>query len=170
MIKHETLTLELRKITSCFTHLFLSLILLTTLASCSVKNRDVITEHGDIIYTYKTGTIQCLSQKSTVGTIAVLVQSLKENTVITDVDLGRLGDIHAVKVIMAVKQKNPICASWTDIKEVIIPIEPIDVSKITLEGKPILAKDGVIVLIPLDAKLGFEQILNIFEDRCPDEE
>ncbi len=51
---------------------------------------------------------------------------------------------------MAVKKSNPILlAASIDTKIIIIPIEPIDVPEITLEGKPIIAKDGVVVLIHL---------------------
>lgn len=176
MVKEETLTprheflkseegklLNLHKIMSYFTRFFLSLTLLSSLASCSAKNQDIIVQDGNVIYTYENGTIQCLSEKSAIGTTVVLIKSLKENTVITDVDLGRLDGFYAIKALMAVRQNKANCAGWIDTKEVIIAIQPIDVPEITLEGKPVITRDGVIVLIPFDAKLGFEQIIEQFE-------
>ena len=142
---------------------FLCLTLSILLAGCSVKNQDSIIQDGNIIYTYEGGTIQCISQKGPYGTIAVLVQSLKENTFITDVELGFSGDVPVIKLLMAVRNNHSVCAGTIDTQEVFIPLQPVDVPEITLEGRPIIAHNGMVVLTPFNAKQGFDQIFEDFD-------
>lgn len=136
----------------------LCFILAAGLTSCSANHQDLTDEDGIVTYSYENGTIQCLSQKDPQGSTVILVQSLTENTTITDIDFGWLGDDLAIRLLMIVKKNKSSFAGWMDMQEVIVPIYPLAVPKITLQGKPIITEGKVVVLIPFDAEEGFEQI------------
>ena len=137
--------------------------LLVTLASCSVNNQDSYYQEGDVKFTYEGGSIQCLTQRGPFGTVVVLVKSLNENTLLYDIELGRVGNIYAVNVTVGVKKEAGNYGSWVDIHNVVIQVEPVDVPAITLEGKPIQKHGRVIVLIPVDAKIGYLQDLDFLD-------
>lgn len=111
-----------------------------------LKNNNTV-EQGNVIYTFESGKMQCLSEVNLEGEIVVLIKSLKENTHIefNKVEFNKQKKM-VIVLLMQVEEENNLCAGWINMQEVRILIDPQPVQKITLTGKAIYKADNLTVL------------------------
>lgn len=123
--------------------IFITLSLVNSAVAAPMQN---IVEHGNIVYCHKKGRIRCQSEINAANEITILLTCLDKNTDIEFQKVERLKKegLH-LKVIMFVDDSS-ICASWTDVQEVNLPIDPIPVTHFTLTGKQIYKSNGIRVL------------------------
>jgi len=108
--------------------------------------QDVV-EQGNIIYSHKKGVIQCQSEINLSKEITILLTCLKENTEIKFQKVEKIKkEGLRLKVVMLVTDTS-ICASWIDVQEVNLPIEPISVNTFSLKGKQLYKSNGIRVLL-----------------------
>jgi hypothetical protein len=133
---------------------FLFISIMTILCAFSSSKTPTRVTQGNVIYSFKSGKIQCQSQIDPNGQIVILLSSLADNTYIQFQKLMRSTSKtnkngYALKAVMLVNADTDLCAGWIDTQEV---TNPIPVKEISLVGKQIYSSKKTIVLIPEDAK------------------
>lgn len=128
------------------------LILTSFLIMCSsfspTKNNQGV-KQGNVIYSFEGGKIQCESQIDSTGKTTILLKSLDKKTTVTFSNIYRSNNSYVLKAIMMVKADTDLCASWTNMQEVNITLNPLKVKNITLTGKVIYESDQFKVLTPV---------------------
>lgn len=127
----------------CF---FLATFVLTLNYSYAGQKGNTV-ERGNVIYCFETGKMQCQSEINQAKEITILLSSLKKNTEVKFKSITGSKNKLVAKVVMLVKDENPICASWTDMQEVNLAIDPTPVQAFTLTGEEIYNSKGVRVLL-----------------------
>lgn len=125
---------------------FLFLLVTLICISCSPKifeQSEQIVKQGSYTYKYKGGCAQCLSQINCSGKIVVLVTSLKKNTKanITSFD----PECSMISFAIRVDQETD-CRSHTEVREIHLPLDPVEVPEFTLTGK-VVYEDSFIKLM-----------------------
>lgn len=124
--------------------IFFAALLVTSISYAFNTNADV--KQGNVIYTFESGRMQCLSEIDAEGHTWVLIKSLDANTTVL---LNRAeknkGDFVLV-LTMLVEDTSGICASWTNMQEVRLPVNPIKVEKTTLSARRIYEKSDITVM------------------------
>lgn len=127
--------------------LFVYSLLLILTTSCSSLSSNPFIEQGHVIYSYKSGKMECLSEIDGQGNLCILLKSLSKNTEIEFYDVNRLNDKTVIlTTVISVEDENAPCARWVDVQEVQLEINPIQVNQITLQGNPIYNKGGITIL------------------------
>lgn len=109
-------------------------------------NSNAEVKQGNVIYAFESGRMQCLSEIDTEGHISVLIKSLDANTTVIFNKVEKYKGDFVLVLTMLVKDTSGICASWTNMQEVKMVIDPIKVEKTTLSAKKIYEKDGLTVM------------------------
>lgn len=125
------------------------------LKSCSLvsENNDVLVELGNVIYSFGSGKMQCQSEIDEAGNIFVLLKSLDKNSTISFSDIVILPNStqanpdFVVKTVMSVAEDTDLCASWINIKEVMIRIEPLPTKTTSLTGKQVYNSEKITVMV-----------------------
>ena len=116
-----------------------------------IQSNDDITEgkadvkQGDVVYTYGTGKIQCESQIDPSGQIVILLKNLNNNTKIKFRELKKNKKRLVLVGVMEVKEETDLCASWTNLQEVNLAIDPLPVQIISLKGTPVYSEGKISV-------------------------
>jgi hypothetical protein len=133
---------------------FLAIFLLTISCSFASTQSPAEVSQGNVIYSFKSGKMQCQSQIDLDGQLTILLTSLSANTNIHFQELVskrlRKGQQeYALKAIMLVTNSEPskLCAGWVNAQEVTIDIYPLPVKEITLTGKKVYSLGQVTVLV-----------------------
>ena len=102
---------------------------------------------GDVIYSFESGKMECLSEINPEGYTYVLLKSLNKNTKVkfSRIDLTQKKELVLV-LNMLVEEETTLCAGWVNMQEVKIVIDPLPVEKITLSGKTIYKADKITVM------------------------
>jgi len=107
---------------------------------------DPIVEKGNIIYTFASGKMQCQSEIDANGHVWVLIKSLDDITRVNFSKIEKYKGKPLLVVNMLVEDKNALCASWVNMQEMKLVIDPIKVEKTSLTGKTIYEKNNITVL------------------------
>jgi hypothetical protein len=128
-----------------FIRLFLLFTIFSTTCIFAAQDKN---QRGNVIYSFKSGKIQCQSEINANQEITILLSPLKKNTKINFVEVKH-SKKHGLnlKALMSVAEEKPICASWTDCQEVNIQINPTPVNTFTLTGKEVYNSNGIKVLV-----------------------
>lgn len=127
-----------------FCLLFTMLFLIHNVSYAFYTNAEV--KQGNVVYTFESGRMQCLSEIDAKGHTWALIKNLDENTTVNFNNIeSRRGDFVLV-LTMLVKDTSGICASWVNIQEVKLVIDPVRVEKTTLFGKPIYEKNNLTIM------------------------
>lgn len=125
--------------------LFLALFAVTCSFLKTPKN-DTVVEIGNVVYCFENGKIQCLSEKDAHGEIKVLLKSLKSNTKIQFTKIEFIPSKGIVlTAMMLVEDNSGLCASWTNMQEIKIVLEPKPVQETKLTGKVVYEKGNITV-------------------------
>lgn len=110
----------------------------------SARNPEV--KKGDVVYSFESGKMQCLSQVNSEGNIVVLLKSLDKNTQVKFSKINRSGKNLVLVANMLVQEDPPICAGWVNMQEVKIILDPQSIENFTLFGKTIHKSDNITVM------------------------
>jgi len=123
------------------------LLLLSLFAiTCSYAPLDK-NEKGNVIYSFESGQMQCMSEIDPEGHTFVLYKSLNKNTTIGFTTLKGFSKKGCVLVVnMDVEEEPRICAGWINRQEVSVGIDPKPVEKITLSGRIVYKNDFITVM------------------------
>ena len=127
-----------------FCVLFTMLFLINNVSYAFDCNAEV--KQGNVVYTFESGRMQCLSEIDSEGHTWALIKSLDENTTVNFNKTESCRGDFVLVLTMLVKDTSGICASWVNIQEVKLVIDPIQVEKTTLSGKPIYEKNNLTVM------------------------
>ncbi len=111
-----------------------------------VKNSPIV-KQGDVTYFFESGKMQCLSEVNPEGDIFILLKSLDKNTKVNFSKIDTRNPKKPVLVaVMLVEEDTDLCASWTNMQEVSMVIDPKPVETITLSGKTIHKAGNITIL------------------------
>lgn len=128
------------------TRFFVCFSLLLTCSSFLPKENDNVVEKGNVIYSFESGKMQCQSQKDADGNIVILLKSLDKNTTVQFNSIVNTRNGLLLKCMMIVNEETDLCASWTNVQEVSIVVDPIIVQNITLFGKSIYQLNKITIV------------------------
>ena len=108
-----------------------------------------VVEQGNVIYAFESGKMQCQSEINPEGYITVLLKSLTPNTTLKLMGApSKTKDSEfLIKILMEVSEKTDFCASWKNVQEVEIVIDPLPTQSISLQGKKVYKSDQITVMI-----------------------
>ena len=123
------------------------LVVFVIVSGFSGFKNDAVVKKGNVIYSFESGKMQCLSEVDSSGKIVILLKSLEKNT---EVKFGKIDSKNPRKQVlvatMLVQEDTDLCASWTNMQEVNIAIDPKPVEKITLSGNTVYNAGNITVL------------------------
>ena len=123
------------------------------ITSCTPCAYSALKEHaevkkGDVVYSFSSGKMQCLSEMDSNDHTFILLKTLDKNTVVDFKGLYFNERNELVLVLtMLVDEKTDLCASWKNLQEVSIGIEPSRVEKTNLTGKIVFEHPNFTVMI-----------------------
>lgn len=132
---------------------FLLITVFTMGCSFKAQNKGPVVKRGNVIYSFSSGKMQCQSEIDSDGHIFVLLKSLDKNTSITFSDVIQTKNSKSkksefvVKTVMNVAEDTNLCASWINIQEVSLKIDPLPVQSISLSGKQVYVSDHITIMV-----------------------
>ena len=123
---------------------FAALFLINSVSYAFNTNAEV--KQGNVIYTFESGRMQCLSEIDDEGHTWALIKSLDANTTVIFNKVEKRKSDFVLVLTMLVKDTSGICASWTNMQEVKLVIDPIRIEKTSLSGKTIYEKGNLTVM------------------------
>lgn len=100
---------------------------------------------GCITYKFLDGKIQCLSEIDENDHIYISLAPIQGNTNIYFYGIESHPSGPVVVIVMSVKDDTSLCASWVNLQEVKIPIDPLKVTTTSLTGNVVYNKENITV-------------------------
>lgn len=113
---------------------------------CLISCNFSYAEQGNVIHSFQKGKMQCLSEIDSSGEIKVLLKSLEKNTKVLFTRISYTAAKKPIVVVSMQVEDKEICASWVDIQEVQLAIDPQTVNEFTLNGKVVYNKNHITVM------------------------
>ena len=129
-----------------FPSIFLLTLLLIATGFTPGINNHANVNPGNVVYRFESGKMQCLSEEDSAGHTWVLFKSLDPHTTVEFNKIEKYQGKFPFVGTMFVEDTSAPCASWVNMQEIKIVVDPVEVEKTTLQGKKVYGTEKITVL------------------------